>query len=543
MITAATRAMNASSHTLGDLQSFAQADPAEATAYLRNVRQTFVAAGAQVPAPLEAAIDAILNGPPNELGARITNHAAALSPFFPSDPAMWAQLQAQRVQTIGWTAGTPVPQQALSGVFDGNAWTLTTPAGGVYKLAPSPLSNQGGMPPSWMVGFKADGDQPMTVRGTLGSDGKTFLVDDYSPGTSTDFTSGRVNATTPNIIDTARGPVRVTDPAFAAKLAKLPRLGVILPGAPVKEGNELVYRGNPEQYYALGRFGTFPGANTPQGAVTTAQAQVDQAQANVTAYQPALQQQQQQLATVEAQVTAATQAAQQARDALAAATAAQQAAQQAQTAALQELNAVAADPARLAQLPQAQQAFDTANATLTQAAQAVPAAQNALAQADANVTSMTQQRDSARQIVDAYSTALAQFQTQLTTAQAALAQAQAAVGAPAQQDPNAIITGATGDFAYSTFSQKPINIAGAKEATRANHNDRMWALGSFTFDAAGTPVSFEAKYLSMPLGGGAFTNPAVPEADEWLAAVGTTEAGVEPPAPKPIGADFVRHTP
>lgn len=563
MITAATRAMNASSHTLGDLQTFAVAEPAEAQSYLQNVKQSFVATGRAVPPGLTAAIDAILNGPPNELGTRITANAAALAPYFPDQPQMWAQLQAQRAQTIGWEVTTPVTQRAVTGKIDPATFTLTTPAGAVYNLAASTRQNPSGLPAGWLVGFKDDGDAPLTVRGTMGSDGKTFLVEDYAPGSSADFTAGRVDAADPSLIQTARGAVRVTDPAFAAKLAKLPRLGVILPGAPVQQGAELVYAGNPDKYYALGRFGAFPGAAAQQQTLSNATAQIAMLQQQLAQYEPALTGLQAQLAA--ATLETFTQAADVARAAVVTAASTAQTAATEQATAGQALSAaqlaLAAATAAATPGPQgvppeiqaalntaqntlatAQQAYTTAASMVMQTSSALVNAESAATQADANVNNVVGQRASLQQQIDSYVAAMNTTREQLTAQQTILTQTQAALAAPAA-GPDAIITGARGDFAYSTFSQKPINIQGEKEAARANHNDRMWALGSFTFDAQGTPMSFEAKYLSQPLGGGSLSNTGVAEADDWLAAVMTVQAGLPADAATPMGTDFDRHTP
>src|SRR5207302_5355831 len=71
MISPATRAMNASTHTLGDLKTFAQAEPAAAAGYLERVRENFIASGRQVPPPVNTAIAAIPTGPVDALSPRV----------------------------------------------------------------------------------------------------------------------------------------------------------------------------------------------------------------------------------------------------------------------------------------------------------------------------------------------------------------------------------------------------------------------------------------------------------------------------------------
>jgi hypothetical protein len=109
--------------------------------------------------------------------------------------------------------------------------------------------------PMWALSSFAD-DGPVTVRGTLGSDGK-FRVDDVCPGTSNQYTYGRVDKPSSEqgkvVLKTARGDVEVTNPDLKELLLRAPNLGIILPGDPkVTADGKMVYDQNPPAYYGLG---------------------------------------------------------------------------------------------------------------------------------------------------------------------------------------------------------------------------------------------------------------------------------------------------
>jgi hypothetical protein len=157
-----------------------------------------------------------------------------------------------------------------------NTYTMTTGDGKKYSLARSQRMDtvdtlNAGVNTSWMRGLVKDG--PMAVHGTLGADGKTFNVEGFAlntDGNYSTFTQGRAVKTDDGrvVVKGPRGDVEVTDPDLKARLAAMPRLGVILPGEPTLQGDKLVYDKNPKEYYGLARFSppisTDVAARTPE---------------------------------------------------------------------------------------------------------------------------------------------------------------------------------------------------------------------------------------------------------------------------------------
>ena len=179
----------------------------------------------------------------------------------------------QQTPNTGWQAGTgarrttgvqeaqavesnaPPRPQRLTGHMemsdDGNTWKMRLATGQQIDLVTHPKgmslqnSNQP-MNPMYARAFINDNIQ-MTVRGQLGSDGK-FQVEDFSPGASDRYVSGRVqlrsaegqtvargtpeaaNATV--FVNTARGDVQIADPTLAENFRLAGPLGVFLPGDP-----------------------------------------------------------------------------------------------------------------------------------------------------------------------------------------------------------------------------------------------------------------------------------------------------------------------
>jgi hypothetical protein len=116
------------------------------------------------------------------------------------------------------------------------------------------------MPYAWMQGFVDAGDAPLVLQGAWRSDG-TFEVHGYalrlSPAYES-FTYGRVvwTPTEPPrtyIASPHFGAVEIGDEGLRARLVTLPRLGVILPGEPVKLGASWVYQGRALRFFGLAR--------------------------------------------------------------------------------------------------------------------------------------------------------------------------------------------------------------------------------------------------------------------------------------------------
>lgn len=164
---------------------------------------------------------------------------------------------------------------------DGSQWRMRLANGQSVDLANSAVgmrlqnSNQP-MNPMYAKGFVNDGIQ-MTVRGQLGADGK-FQVEDFSPGTSDKYVSGRVQMrlngeTIPRgdpraaqatvFVNTTRGDVEIKDPNLAEKFRLAGPLGVILPGDPKMVNGKMVYESAPSAYFALGRPQAMNGASAP----------------------------------------------------------------------------------------------------------------------------------------------------------------------------------------------------------------------------------------------------------------------------------------
>ena len=151
------------------------------------------------------------------------------------------------------------PGEYLSGtVTKGPAGlTFTDDAGKAWTLTPTARATAYyDVGAAWMDGFVGDG--PMVLKGKPAADGTSFAVDGYALNTDGQyrtFTFGRVNndegSTT---ITTADGDVVIEDAVLLLKMKAMPRLAVILPGDPVREGDRLVYRGNPAEFIGLARF-------------------------------------------------------------------------------------------------------------------------------------------------------------------------------------------------------------------------------------------------------------------------------------------------
>ena len=113
----------------------------------------------------------------------------------------------------------------------------------------------------------------VTVRGwpvqgwQPGQAGQSKLaVEEFAPGKSGDFVSGRVVVSGTDVTIRVRADklVKVTDPALSAALGRFDKLGVVLPGAVTKKGDAWSYAGKPEDFYILAGqgYGATPAAAT-----------------------------------------------------------------------------------------------------------------------------------------------------------------------------------------------------------------------------------------------------------------------------------------
>jgi hypothetical protein len=195
---------------------------------------------------------------------------AELQKIFAADAAGFTAAQTARAQAANGAAKPFVPElQVLTGdvtVEANNQAKLKTADGRTFALGRGArnAAGNGGLSPDWLLGFVKD-KGPMTVRGTFSADGGTLMVEDFAPGSSGNVVDGRVRVEGDKVlIDTTRGEVQITNADFKAKLSKLPRLGVILPGAAEEKGGKQVYAKNPDAFYSLGRFNDM----NPPGKIT-----------------------------------------------------------------------------------------------------------------------------------------------------------------------------------------------------------------------------------------------------------------------------------
>jgi hypothetical protein len=259
MVASALKSMNASAHTMADLKRFAKASPAKAEQYLQQVETQLRELGKSKEA---ASIRKLLTDKTGTLVERIAEHAARLGAIFPTRASDWGKVQQQRAGTVGYgyevKPDLAVPTFLTGRIVKGKDGTAVfkTQGGQELKLNTSELRvRDTGLGIGWMAGFLGDG--PMTLQGTPSEDRKSFNVEGFAlnaDGKFDEFTFGRVKSDGTGTISTPRGDVTIENPELLKKLKAMPRLGVILPGVPEKRGEQLVYTGNPEEFFGLARW-------------------------------------------------------------------------------------------------------------------------------------------------------------------------------------------------------------------------------------------------------------------------------------------------
>lgn len=246
----------AASRTAEAFRTWAQAEPAAAATWLKSVAGTVGAA------PALQAIDAFTAAPITPASLDALGRV-----FTQLSTATLGDVQAARAATLGWTAEHTGDAPTLTGtvrlengepVLDTSAGSFTLVNGNFFDL-----ENR-----NWQVNHYLGGrdavafaGQTVTVRGwpdaewSPGARAK-LVVEEFAPGDSPDFVSGRVVSDAQGVSVRVRPDkvVKVTDPALAAALAPFDQLGVILPGAPALSGETLEYREQPEAYYVLAGF-------------------------------------------------------------------------------------------------------------------------------------------------------------------------------------------------------------------------------------------------------------------------------------------------
>lgn len=187
-------------------------------------------------------------------------------------------LQTARVATIGWE--TPAPRgdaPAITGTLEleNGEPVLNTPAGKFSMVNADFMNQEAGWWANYFLGghdVAAFAGQTVTVKGwpdeswSPGSAAK-LVVEEFAPGSSGDFVSGRVLSKDGEVFIRVRPgkDVKIIDPELKKQLAPYDRLGVILPGAPEKSGDAYAFAGNPEGYYVLAGF---KGSGAPAGGKT-----------------------------------------------------------------------------------------------------------------------------------------------------------------------------------------------------------------------------------------------------------------------------------
>lgn len=270
-----------SARTQADLKQFWKEDPVSAAKWLGQLSR----AAAVVPPELSGltklldahATDALLT-------ARLHDYAR-LTPKLFEVMGDFGALQTARTSTIGWDATDldPWPEApSYTGtlrLIDGMP-TLVTTRGSFSLESGNP--NWRDEPETAFL------DQTVTVKGFVSADGGSLSVEQFSPGDSAEFVSGRLLVEgdrvfispggdvplAPEVLIAAGLPVPVTTDAKPPPRAEVTNLnfasmllgdaekglvnyapaGVILPGKVEIRAGTAVYDHEPESFYLLGRF-------------------------------------------------------------------------------------------------------------------------------------------------------------------------------------------------------------------------------------------------------------------------------------------------
>ena len=231
-----------------------------------------VATSAQTSVP-PSAPSSVVSGPPASPGPDLID---LLRPCAPGVSGVGAALVHVPPGVGVWGARCerrPLDAQYVSGTVTESAsqYYVRTGAGAQLRLVSAfPHVSDFDMSYAWMRGFMDAGDGPIVLQGAFAPN-DTFAVHGFalrlSPGYES-FTFGRVMVTPtepprPYIASPHFGVVEIGAGELRALLQAMPRLGVILPGEPVKIGNAWVYQGIPPRFFGLARptAGTQPGPN------------------------------------------------------------------------------------------------------------------------------------------------------------------------------------------------------------------------------------------------------------------------------------------
>lgn len=209
--------------------------------------------------------------------------AAAFEAFFNdnaklADMVDLANVQTARATTLGFTVvdpGAAKKPALLTGTVKMTGGVLQLEvAGKTYKVDSA----------NWQASlqfeyFEANAlgafdGKTVTVKAYPTGTDDLIAVEEFSPGVGTDFVSGRLQQQGDKMGVRVRPDkwVEIADPTLQKTLRGLPKLGVILPGKVVQEGDKFVLKGKPKDYWMLCANAQFGQAAVP-GTVAMAHGQ------------------------------------------------------------------------------------------------------------------------------------------------------------------------------------------------------------------------------------------------------------------------------
>ena len=171
-----------------------------------------------------------------------------------------ATLQAARVGTLGFEAGAPVPATLIGKVVSVDGAPHLQLPDGTFKIDS----------PAWMPSLQikylearaleAFEGRTVTVRAWPAETPGVLAVEEFAPGTSSDFVSGRLSTNADGQVGVRVASdkwVQLRDPELSRRLASLSNpetaftngTGVILPGKVTREGDRWFFEGTADTEY------------------------------------------------------------------------------------------------------------------------------------------------------------------------------------------------------------------------------------------------------------------------------------------------------
>lgn len=251
-------AFNTSARTLASFQTLLNADAKAAGGFLKNLQATLVDHNIALSPVAQDALTRGAAAQPGELTA-LFNQAPALDGL----TQIFDGRAATTPAATGWAPQTAAPSgpRRAATILRGDVVMATNPqgqkeiqittAGGRKVTLHHGSSTLGNMPVTWAQGL-VERSVPLAFQGDFSADGTAFHGIGYGPEAYESFMFARGLRGGNFQLPDGR-MVRATDPGFLATMAKLDQWGVILPGEPVFENNQWVYKDNPASYWTLGR--------------------------------------------------------------------------------------------------------------------------------------------------------------------------------------------------------------------------------------------------------------------------------------------------